>query len=102
MTKLVKITKTGEPELKVHPDALDQHHKLGWKTSEQQDEEDAAGGEGDGTGETGILASKNAVKHAEENGIDLKTVKGTGTDGAITKGDVQKAIDELAVLKKAE
>ena len=37
--------------------------------------------------------SVSALKLAEENGIDLKTVTGTGAEGKITKPDVQAAIE---------
>lgn len=31
---LIKISKTGEPELHIHKDALAEHEKLGWKRAE--------------------------------------------------------------------
>lgn len=37
----------------------------------------------------GPKATEAARKLAEENGIDLATVEGTGADGQITKGDVE-------------
>lgn len=39
-----------------------------------------------------VIAAPSARKHAEENGIDLATVKGTGKDGRITKEDVVEAV----------
>jgi pyruvate/2-oxoglutarate dehydrogenase complex dihydrolipoamide acyltransferase (E2) component len=42
-----------------------------------------------------INASTAARTLAEEAGIDLTTVTGTGADGNITKPDVQNAIDAL-------
>ncbi|MBX0289718.1 E3 binding domain-containing protein [Hymenobacter sp. HSC-4F20] len=41
-----------------------------------------------------VNASAAAKKLAEENGIDLNTVTGTGSNGGITKADVEKAIAE--------
>jgi pyruvate/2-oxoglutarate dehydrogenase complex dihydrolipoamide acyltransferase (E2) component len=41
-----------------------------------------------------INASPAAKKLAEENGIDLTAVTGTGTNGGITKADVEKAVAE--------
>ena len=43
-----------------------------------------------------VAASPAAVELAEENGIDLSTVEGTGANGNITKGDVEKAIADAA------
>jgi pyruvate dehydrogenase E2 component (dihydrolipoamide acetyltransferase) len=40
----------------------------------------------------GIHASPLAKRIAAENGIDLKSVKGSGPNGAITREDVEKAI----------
>jgi len=40
-----------------------------------------------------VNASKAARELADEAGIDLSDVEGTGKDGTVTKGDVQKAID---------
>ena len=44
-----------------------------------------------------IKASKAAADLAEEHGIDLLTVTGTGADGQITKPDVEKLVDPKAV-----
>lgn len=41
----------------------------------------------------GVKISAAAKKLAEENEIDLESIEGTGKDGAITKGDIQAAID---------
>lgn len=41
-------------------------------------------------------ASSQAKALADEYGIDLSTVEGTGKDGQITKGDVQAAIDAVS------
>lgn len=43
-----------------------------------------------------IDATDAARKLAEENGIDLATLKGTGKDGKIGKPDVEKALASLA------
>ena len=37
-----------------------------------------------------IVANKNAMALAEELGIELSLVEGTGNNGRITKGDVEK------------
>lgn len=42
-----------------------------------------------------IKASPVAKKIAEENGLDLATVTGTGPQGRITKEDVEKALERL-------
>lgn len=42
-----------------------------------------------------INATEAALALAEENGIDLKTITGSGKDGAITKPDVQAVVDAL-------
>lgn len=44
--------------------------------------------------ESGESATPAAVKLAEEEGVDLSEVEGTGEDGKITKPDVQKFIDD--------
>ena len=41
---------------------------------------------------TGPNASEAAIKHANENGIDIEEVDGTGREGMITKSDVIAAI----------
>lgn len=41
----------------------------------------------------GPEASAAAQKLAQENGIDLATVTGTGANGAITKPDVEAAVE---------
>jgi pyruvate dehydrogenase E2 component (dihydrolipoamide acetyltransferase) len=41
-----------------------------------------------------VRASPLARKLALDKGIDIKQVKGTGTDGAITKADVERAVHE--------
>ena len=40
-----------------------------------------------------VDATDAAVELAEEHGIDLATVEGTGKGGRIGKGDVQKVVD---------
>lgn len=39
-----------------------------------------------------VLISDNVAAFAKENGIDLKTVLGTGKDGRINKSDIEAAI----------
>ena len=41
------------------------------------------------TEQTEINASAHARKLADESGVDLSQVNGTGVDGAVTKADVQ-------------
>ena len=52
---------------------------------------EASAAQASGTGER-IKVSPVAKKMAEEQGIDLNTVKGTGPGGRITKQDVEEAI----------
>lgn len=39
-----------------------------------------------------LLISDNVASFAKENGIDIKTVVGTGKDGRINKSDIEAAI----------
>lgn len=39
-----------------------------------------------------LLISDNVAAFAKENGIDVKTVVGTGKDGRINKSDIEAAI----------
>jgi pyruvate/2-oxoglutarate dehydrogenase complex dihydrolipoamide acyltransferase (E2) component len=55
-------------------------------TPEEEDDDAAA--------ESEVDATESAVALAEENGVDLSEVEGTGTDGRITKADVQAYLDE--------
>ena len=43
-----------------------------------------------------VLASPAARRLAKEKDIDLAQVKGTGTDGMVTEGDVTRFIEEIA------
>lgn len=43
-----------------------------------------------------VLASPAARRLAKEKDIDLAQVKGTGTDGMVTEGDVTRFVEELA------
>lgn len=49
-----------------------------------------------------IRASPLARKIAEEKGIDLSTVKGSGPDGAITRTDIEQLTKSLLVPKPAK
>lgn len=42
----------------------------------------------------GVDATVSALAFAEEHGVDLKEVKGSGKDGRITLGDVKKLLPE--------
>lgn len=53
-------------------------------------------GEGEAAPEKEIEASPAAAKLAEEYGIDLATIKGTGAGGKVIKPDVDTAIDALS------
>jgi len=44
--------------------------------------------------ETELKITDAARKLAEENGVDLSAVKGTGKDGAILKSDISKLIKD--------
>lgn len=55
--------------------------------------EDGAGTGGAGESSADVKASPRAQKRAEELGVDLATVEGTGFDGAITEDDVEAAAD---------
>ncbi len=44
--------------------------------------------------EEGVKATKGAVDAAEELGVDLGSVVGTGRDGQVTKADVEAAASE--------
>lgn len=48
-----------------------------------------------------VVASPMAKKLAEELGVDLSTVVGTGPDGRVTAGDVQNASSGAAPTKKS-
>lgn len=38
MSDLVNVKKVGEPVLKIHQSALEQHEKLGWKLTDEEPE----------------------------------------------------------------
>lgn len=61
----------------------------------EAEEKPAKGADDAAGGNTGPNASAAAIKLAEEYKIDLSTLTGTGAGGAITKGDVEKAIEVL-------
>ena len=52
------------------------------------------GGVGAGASEDEIDATDAAKELAAEEDVDLASVEGTGSDGRITKGDVQEAAAE--------
>lgn len=49
-----------------------------------------------------IIATPVAKRIAEERGIDLRTVKGTGPEGRITKSDVESFVPSAPATKAAE
>lgn len=49
-----------------------------------------------------IDATDAAIKLADQEGIDLATVTGTGDEGRILKSDVERTIDALADEKDAD
>ncbi|RLM97596.1 hypothetical protein D3D01_05450 [Haloarcula sp. Atlit-7R] len=64
---------------------------------------DAAESEPAGEGDTEeVKASPRAQKRAEELGVDLTTVDGTGFEGAITESDVEAAAEAEPPVKRAE
>jgi pyruvate/2-oxoglutarate dehydrogenase complex dihydrolipoamide acyltransferase (E2) component len=54
--------------------------------------EEAGNGEAEAPAADSVQASDAARALAEEHGIDLATVEGTGSGGNITKGDIQRLI----------
>lgn len=42
-----------------------------------------------------VNASKAALEYAEEKGIDIRQVPGSGSGGSITKPDVEKYLETL-------
>ena len=48
-----------------------------------------------------VIAAPAARKHAEENGVDLAQVPGTGKDGRVTKEDVVNFVKNKAAAKTA-
>jgi pyruvate/2-oxoglutarate dehydrogenase complex dihydrolipoamide acyltransferase (E2) component len=52
--------------------------------------------------ETPKEPTEAAVKLAEEEGIDLEALKGSGSGGAVTKEDVETAVRERDEAKAAE
>lgn len=46
------------------------------------------------SGEAGVQATTGAIETAEELGIDLTTVIGTGKDGKVTKADVEALVSD--------
>jgi pyruvate dehydrogenase E2 component (dihydrolipoamide acetyltransferase) len=51
----------------------------------------AAGGSGDGTPGTGVLATPATRKLARDAGVDIRAVSGTGPAGRVTSNDVELA-----------
>lgn len=49
-----------------------------------------------------VVASEAAQKLADEHGIDLREVEGTGKDGGIIKSDVEAVIEERERRKQEE
>jgi len=49
-----------------------------------------------------VVATEAAQKLADEHGIDLRTVEGSGKDGGVIKSDVEKIIEERERLKQEE
>jgi pyruvate dehydrogenase E2 component (dihydrolipoamide acetyltransferase) len=58
------------------------------------------GGEGDGQAATEIKASPLAKRMAEEMGVDLRAISGTGPDGRIVKEDVVAAAGGAAGMDR--
>jgi len=58
------------------------------------DKNDTIHDEEDEETEDVVDATEAAIKLMDENGVDHKEVTGTGTDGRITKGDVENFLDE--------
>lgn len=60
---------------------------------EDEDEDDEELGENPDPSST-YDATEGALAAAEEHGVDLASVTGTGADGRITKADVEAALKE--------
>jgi pyruvate/2-oxoglutarate dehydrogenase complex dihydrolipoamide acyltransferase (E2) component len=58
--------------------------------AEDREEEKEEPGQSSDAGEESIKATPTARQRAEELGVDLREVEGTGSDGQITVGDVKK------------
>jgi pyruvate dehydrogenase E2 component (dihydrolipoamide acetyltransferase) len=58
--------------------------------AEDREQEKAEPGQSSDTGEESIKATPTARQRAEELGVDLREVEGTGSGGQITVGDVKK------------
>jgi 2-oxoglutarate dehydrogenase E2 component (dihydrolipoamide succinyltransferase) len=49
-----------------------------------------------------VVAMPSARRIAEENGLDLNSVSGTGRDGRVTKGDMLGALESRAAVREAK
>lgn len=60
----------------------------------EQDDEDGDGRSVEQISQSEAGATEAAQKLAEESGIDLADIEGSGKDGRITQDDVQAAVEE--------
>lgn len=56
---------------------------------------------GGGAAGNGVLAKPPVRKFARDNGVDLRTVRGTGPDGTITRSDVAAVVGSHAAVAPA-
>lgn len=67
-----------------HPSDIRRYKALGYKEITPPTTE----------GDEGLNATAGAIELAEELGFDLAKIEGTGNGGRITKGDVEKAVND--------
>ncbi len=56
---------------------------------------------GDGAAGNGVLAKPPVRKFARDNGVDLRTVRGSGPNGTITRSDVAAVVQSVAAKAPA-
>ena len=74
------------PEVEAADDSDDESGNQGDSDDETSAEDDSGEADGD------INATKGAVELAEQEGVDLEEVEGTGAGGRITKQDVEASL----------
>lgn len=77
-----------------HPAAISEDYAVEYEEGQPFPDATAQAGLHSGAIQGDVDATDGAKELAEEKGIDLSTVKGSGDGGRISKSDVQKAVDE--------